>query len=213
MNGCHEILVTGLKALKVSLTEDKIEQLFQFIILLEKWNKTYNLTAVRNREDMVRLHLLDSLAIAPYIKGKRIIDIGTGAGLPGIPLAIARPELEFTLLDSNAKKTRFVLQAVLELKLNNVTVSHQRAENYYPEQAFHEIITRAFTNLPDMIQLTSHLLVKDGILFAMKGKISAPEIEQASAKHTITVIPVHVPGIDAERCLIKIKSLAQTEVR
>lgn len=211
MDACREILFSGLEALNLSLTEDKIGQLLHFIKLIEKWNKAYNLTAIRNREDMVRLHLLDSLAIVPYIKGKRVIDIGTGAGLPGIPLAIAMPQIEFTLLDSNAKKTRFVQQTVLELKLKNVSVYHHRAEDFYPEQPFNEIITRAFTNLSDMVQLTRHLLSKESVLLAMKGKALDSEMAQVSAKHT--VIPLRVPGIDADRCLIKIESLEQAEVR
>ena len=120
MEACRKILVSGLESLNLSLSDDKIEQLLGFIKLIEKWNKAYNLTAIRDREAMVRLHLLDSLAIVPFIEGKRVIDIGTGAGLPGIPLAIYFPEIEFVLLDSNAKKTRFVQQAILELKLKNV---------------------------------------------------------------------------------------------
>ena len=119
METCKKILISGLESLNLSLSENQIEQLLDFIKLLEKWNKAYNLTAIRDREAMVSLHLLDSLAITPYIEGKKIIDIGTGAGLPGIPLAIYFPEIEFTLLDSNAKKTRFVQQAILELKLKN----------------------------------------------------------------------------------------------
>jgi 16S rRNA (guanine527-N7)-methyltransferase len=210
MRDCHEILVSGLEALQLRLTEDQIAQLLNFIKLIEKWNKAYNLTAIRNREDMVSLHLLDSLAVAPYITGQRIIDIGTGAGLPGIPLAIIMPETVFTLLDSNAKKTRFVQQVILELKLKNVSVFHRRVEDFHPEQPFDEIITRAFTSLSDMIQLTRHLLDKDGALLAMKGKILEAELALISAKHT--VIPIFVPGIDAERCLIKIESLAQAEV-
>ncbi len=213
MGGCREILANGLEVLNLTLTADQIEQLLNFIKLIEKWNKAYNLTAIRNREDMVRLHLLDSLAIAPYITGKRAIDIGTGAGLPGIPLAITLPETEFALLDSNAKKTRFVQQVVLELKLKNVSVCHHRAEDYYPEQAFDQIITRAFTNLPDMVQLTGHMLSKEGVLFAMKGKMLEPEMDQLSSQYSVNVIPIHVPGIEADRCLIKIKPLEQAEVR
>ncbi len=132
MDACRKILIAGLESLRLSVDEDQVERLIGFIKLIEKWNKAYNLTAIRDREEMVRLHLLDSLAVLGFIKGRRVIDIGTGAGLPGIPLAICLPEIEFVLLDSNAKKTRFVQQAVLELKLKNVTVCHSRVEQYHP---------------------------------------------------------------------------------
>ncbi|MGZ8224746.1 MAG: 16S rRNA (guanine(527)-N(7))-methyltransferase RsmG, partial [Methylobacter sp.] len=173
-------------------------------------NKAYNLTAVRDREEMVRLHLLDSLAIIPYIEGKRVIDIGTGAGLPGIPLAVYLPETRFTLLDSNAKKTRFVQQAVLELKLKNVEVCHNRVEKYHPEKNFNTAITRAFAGLSDIVELTAHLLARDGVLLAMKGRRPDSELEQVSAKKT--VIPLRVPGVESERCLIRIQSLVEAKV-
>ena len=133
MEACRTILESGLTALNLPNTPEQIDQLLAFIKLIAKWNKAYNLTAVRNNEDMARLHILDSLAILPHIEGKRVIDIGTGAGLPGIPLAIFMPEVEFVLLDSNAKKTRFVQQVILELKLKNVSVLHSRVEDYQPE--------------------------------------------------------------------------------
>jgi 16S rRNA (guanine527-N7)-methyltransferase len=136
----------------------------------------------------------------PHIHGQSVIDIGTGAGLPGIPLAIYLPDIEFLLLDSNAKKTRFVQQVILELKLKNVHVIHSRAEDYQPEQGFDTIITRAFASLPDIIKLTAHLLSHNGILLAMKGQI--PQIELAQVNGT--VIPVKVPEVDAERCLVRI---------
>lgn len=207
MDATHNNLLSGLGALNLSPTETQIQQLLAFIKLIAKWNKTYNLTAIRTLDEMVSLHLLDSLAILPYIAGRRIIDIGTGAGLPGIPLAICLPGLDFTLLDSNAKKTRFVQQAVLELKLHNVTVCHQRVEDYQPEQLFDTVLTRAFTNLPDIIRLTAHLIGHAGILLAMKGQ--APEAELAQINAQTTVIPITIPGIAAQRCLVKIESPAQ----
>jgi 16S rRNA (guanine527-N7)-methyltransferase len=199
-------LQTGLDALALSLNEQQTQQLLAFIKLIEKWNKAYNLTAIKTQQAMVSLHLLDSLAINPYIQGNRVIDIGTGAGLPGIPLAIARPEMEFTLLDSNAKKTRFVQQAILELKLRNVRVIHDRVEAFRPEQKFDQIVSRAFTNLADMIQLTRHLLNEKGVLLAMKGKVQVAEMQHLAAE--FVVIPLQVPGVEADRCLIKIISLA-----
>lgn len=209
MEACRKILVSGLQSLNLSQAEDKIEQLLGFIKLIEKWNKAYNLTAIRNREDMVRLHLLDSLAIVPFIEGKRVIDIGTGAGLPGIPLAIYLPEIKFTLLDSNAKKTRFVQQVILELKLKNVSVWHNRVEQYHPEKSFDTVITRAFAGLSDIVELTAHLLNKDGVLLAMKGQI--PDVSKLESVKT-ELIPVNVPGISAERCLVKIQLINESEV-
>jgi len=209
MEACRKILVSGLKSLNLSLGDDQIEQLLDFIKLMEKWNKAYNLTAIRAREAMVRLHLLDSLAIVPFIEGKRVIDIGTGAGLPGIPLAIYFPEIEFVLLDCNAKKTRFVQQAIVELKLKNVGVCHNRVEDYHPEKSFDSVITRAFAGLSDIVDLTAHLLGKDGVLLAMKGQSpDIPKLESAK----ITLIPLSVPGIDAERCLVRIQLIKESEV-
>ena len=204
METCRKILVSGLESLNLSIDEDKVGQLLGFIKLLEKWNKAYNLTAIRDREAMVRLHLLDSLAIVPFIDGKRVIDIGTGAGLPGIPLAIYLPDIEFVLLDSNAKKTRFVQQAIIDLKLANVSVCHNRVEQYHPEKGFDTAITRAFASLSDIVQLTAHLLNKDGVLLAMKGQ--APDVPELESAIT-TLIPVNVPGITAERCLVRIQLL------
>lgn len=202
MDDCRDELVSGLSSLALPIEDSQLEQLLNFLLLIEKWNKAYNLTAIRNRQDMVALHLLDSLAIAPYISGRRAIDIGTGAGLPGIPLAIYMPEVSFTLLDSNSKKTRFVQQAVLELGLKNVSVCHSRVENYQPEQLYDVITTRAFAELSEIMKLTSHLLHKDGVLLAMKAQ--NPELELADARLNGSVITLKIPGIDAQRCLVKI---------
>ncbi|MDD5461015.1 MAG: 16S rRNA (guanine(527)-N(7))-methyltransferase RsmG [Methylococcales bacterium] len=210
MEVCRKILVSGLQTLNMALSKQQIDQLLDFIKLIEKWNKAYNLTAIHGKEDMVRLHLLDSLAIAPFIEGKRVIDIGTGAGLPGIPLAICLPETKFTLLDSNAKKTRFVQQAILELKLKNSVVYHQRVENYKSEQTFDTVITRAFASLSDIVKLTAHLLGKNGILLAMKGQ--NPEAELAQIAEIARVIPVQVPGCEAERCLVRISATDNTDL-
>jgi 16S rRNA (guanine527-N7)-methyltransferase len=206
MESCRRILETGLDTLQISWNEAQIGRLLAFLKLIEKWNKAYNLTAIRNLEDMARLHLLDSLAVLPYIKGERVIDIGTGAGLPGIPLAIFLPETSFTLLDSNAKKTRFVQQAVLELKLANVEVLHSRAEAFHPEQKFDAVITRAFAALPAILETTGHLLNERGVLLAMKGQ--NPRDELAAVKVKSSVIPLATPGVEAERCLVIIQNEA-----
>ena len=208
MDTCKKTLVAGLDELKLTLDENQIEQLLDFIKLLEKWNKAYNLTAIRNKEAMVSLHLLDSLAIVPFIEGKSVIDIGTGAGLPGIPLAIYFPDIHFTLLDSNAKKTRFVQQALLELKIKNVSVCHNRVEDYHPGHYFDTVITRAFASLTDIVAWTGHLINEQGVLLAMKGQSTdIPELEGAKT----TLIPINVPGIGAERCLVKIQLTKESE--
>ena len=208
MEVCRKILASGAASLNLNLTDAHLEQLLNFIKLIEKWNKAYNLTAIKNREDMAMLHILDSLAIIPYLEGTRVVDIGTGAGLPGIPLAICLPDIHFTLLDSNAKKTRFVQQVVLELKLKNVEVIHNRVENVHPEQGYDAVLTRAFAGLTDIVKLTAHLQAKDGVLLAMKGQIPDAELEGITA----TVIPISIPGADVERCLVRIQSLKQAEV-
>jgi 16S rRNA (guanine527-N7)-methyltransferase len=209
MERCREILTAGLEALPLTLTEIQVEQLLAFIKLLAKWNKAYNLTAIRKLEDMVALHLLDSLAILPHIHGQRVIDIGTGAGLPGIPLAICLPDVQFTLLDSNAKKTRFVQQAILELKLPNASVYHSRVEDYQPEVGFDTVTTRAFASLSVIIDVTRHLLAENGIVLAMKGQQLADELAQIN--QATTLIPIVVPGVEAERYVVRIQSTGNEE--
>ena len=196
-------LTAGLANFSLTLSEPQIASLLAFIQLIQKWNKAYNLTAVREPLEMVDLHLLDSLAILPHLPDGRIADIGTGAGIPGIPLAICRPDCHFTLVDSNSKKTRFVQQAMLELKLSNVEVVHARVEQLMPKMPFDAVLTRAFASLPDIVRLTGHLLAEDGVLLAMKGQTPSDELASVAGVHQ--VIPLHVPGIDAERCLIRIE--------
>lgn len=200
-------LASGIAELGLVACEERIDKMLLFLQLIEKWNKAYNLTAIRRAEEMVSLHLLDSLAAVPYVSGQRVIDVGTGAGLPGIPLAICLPEKDFVLLDSNAKKTRFVQQAVIELGLKNVTVCQERAEFYQPEPKFDVVVTRAFASLWDIVLLTSHLLTGTGTLLAMKGRVA--ESDTSGIEADCSVIPLNVPGLMAERCLVKIDSLAQ----
>ena len=199
----EKLLYDGLSAIHLSLSDEMVSKLLAFIDLIEKWNKTYNLTAIRYRQDMVNLHLLDSVAILPYLEGQRIMDVGTGAGLPGIPLAICRPDIAFHLIDSNAKKTRFVQQAILELKLPNVHVTHSRIEAFISEKKFDMVLTRAFASLPDIIELTQHVLGEKGVLLCMKGQVPQEELIGISANTTL--IPLNVPHIEAERCLVKIQ--------
>ena len=150
---------------------------------------------------MVSMHLLDSLAVLPYLHGHRIIDIGTGAGLPGIPLAIMSPEKSFFLLDSNGKKTRFIQQVVLELGIRNVQIIHSRVEEFKIQPKFDTIVVRAFAVVHDILDRTRHLLGKDGKVLALKGKFPGKEISQIS-NYECRIIPLQVPGIDAERHLV-----------
>ncbi|MCK4840933.1 MAG: 16S rRNA (guanine(527)-N(7))-methyltransferase RsmG [Methylococcales bacterium] len=203
MEHCRQILQQGLQSLNIPVSDKQLDTLLAFIKLIEKWNKAYNLTAVRNLEDMARIHILDSLAVLPYIEGKRIADIGTGAGLPGIPLAIFLPDVEFTLVDSNSKKTRFVQQAILELKLKNVNVIHSRVENIQADMLFSTVIMRAFASIQEIISLTSRLIDSSGILLAMKGQKPTDELNSISNEYSI--ISIKIPELEAERCLIRIK--------
>ena len=207
----NEILSKGLRQLNLAQSLDGKQQasLIKYVGLLDKWNKTYNLTAVRKPEHMVTRHLLDSLSICPYLRGNRLLDVGTGAGLPGIPLAIVFPQRHFTLLDSNNKKTRFVIQAVSELELSNVDVVQSRVEEFQSPELFNTIITRAYSAIGDMVKQTSHLLAKDGVFLAMKGINPITEIEELSSKYAVKQSHViKVPGLEEARHLLEIGTLS-----
>lgn len=192
-----QILKQGLKALHLQISH---ESLLEYLYLLDKWNQAYNLTAVKDIDAMVIRHLLDSLAITPWIQGPRVIDVGSGAGLPGIPLAILHPEWQFTLLDSNGKKVRFMLEAKRLLKLTNVDVIQSRAENFQSEQGFDTVTSRAFSDLNQMIHWTKHLPHAQGIWLAMKGRY--PEIELSTINRSYKVQTYTVPGLEEERCCV-----------
>jgi len=199
----HERLCQGLLELNLAASERQIEQLLRYVSLLKKWNQAFNLTAIDDTLEMVTLHLLDSLAIAPFVdKNGRHIDVGTGAGLPGIPLAIWYPEAKFTLLDSNSKKTRFLTQACHELKLNNVQVVHARAEEYQPNTLFDSVLSRAFSSLPLMLKVTQHLCAKGGCFLAMKGILPENELAKLSSHYSIRNQRLKLPFLSAERHLI-----------
>ena len=199
-------LQAGLQQLKLDCSSQQLEKLLQYLELLQRWNKAFNLTAIRDPLQMVRLHLLDSLAIHPHIQGvKSIIDVGTGPGLPGIPLAILNPQVNFTLLDSNGKKTRFLFQAINELKLPNASEINHRVEAYKPNQLFDAVISRAFSSISDMLNQCDHLISDQGCFLAMKGKKPDSELSQMTkAYKVVEVNEVNVPLIDSERHLIKI---------
>lgn len=183
-----------------------IDALSHYLCLMRKWNDTYNLTAITDPKKMVIYHLLDSLAISPYIMGESIIDVGSGAGLPGIPLAIVFPDKQVTLLDSNSKKTRFLNQVKLELNLKRVEVVHNRAENYQPLHCFDVVVTRAFSSIHAMLLATKHLCCEDGKFLAMKGVYPAEELSALPDGFVVeSVHRLNIPDLDAERHLICIK--------
>jgi 16S rRNA (guanine527-N7)-methyltransferase len=201
VNSSTQLLQNGLEQLGLEMA---INPLMTYLLLLQKWNKAYNLTAIRDLDAMITRHLLDSLAILPWIKGKRVLDIGSGAGFPGIPLALANPDLELVLLDSNGKKTRFLEEIKRTLQLNNVEIVQSRVENYHPSFDFDTLTSRAFSELAQMIKWTQHLISKNGIWLAMKGRI--PETELSSIHLPYQVNPYTVPGLDGERCCIIIEN-------
>ncbi|MBN3561954.1 16S rRNA (guanine(527)-N(7))-methyltransferase RsmG [Aliamphritea spongicola] len=190
-------------ALGLQLSDQQYNALLQYHALLVKWNKTFNLTAVRSPEEMITRHLVDSLSVLPHITAERLIDVGSGPGLPGIPLAICRPDLPVTLLDSNIKKSRFQFQAKAELKLDNVEVVHERVEKFQPEILFDGIISRAFASLQDMLSWTEHLCAPEGVFLAMKGMYPVEEIEQLPDHIRLhESLELSVPGTEGERHLL-----------
>jgi len=197
-----EELNRGILQLGLKIDEATQQKLLDYLALLVKWNKVYNLTAIRDPLQMVRYHLLDSLAVSPHLWPGRWLDVGCGAGLPGLVLAIVHPEWSFTLLDSNSKKTGFVQQAIIELKLQNVKVCCARVEDFQVTDKFDGIVSRAFTELGDFLKITRHLLAVQGGWVAMKG---LPEQELAGVPEDCVVervVPLVVPGLDAARSLV-----------
>ena len=196
-------LSQGLAAMDMRLDDQQQQRLLDFLALLNKWNRAYNLTAVREPGEMVSRQLLDSLSIASFINTDHLLDVGAGGGLPGIPLAIAFPERRFTLLDSNSKKTRFLTQSVLELGLDNVEVFHGRAEQYQPGKRFTQISSRAFTALENLVNWCGHLLAEDGQFLAMKGQFPDDEVAALPAPWQVqSSIPLQVPGTTGDRHLL-----------
>ncbi len=220
---CHERLCAGLEELSISLSEQKINLLLGYLQELHKWNKAYNLSAIRDPEAMVSRHLLDSLALVPYLqefvstynnKGFNdekihLIDVGTGAGLPGLLLAIVFPEINATLLDSNGKKTRFLFQTAVKLGLKNVFIENNRIEKFSPANKFAIVTSRAFASLEDMVNGSAHLLAEKGEFWAMKGIY--PETELVDCSHLARLSVAHklkIPECDGERHLIILKPVS-----
>jgi 16S rRNA (guanine527-N7)-methyltransferase len=200
-------LQRGITALKLKISPRDQQRLLDYLALVQKWNKVYNLTALREPEKMVSHHLLDSLAVVPHITSHHILDVGSGAGLPGIPMAIARGDWRVTLLDSSHKKAAFLKQAAIELKLPNITVCCERVEVWQPEQKFDLIISRAFSDLVEFVTLSRHLLHEGGIFAAMKGVYPHEEIAQLPSGYRLErVIPLKIPGLKTQRHLVMVKA-------
>jgi len=200
----RDLLVEGLHRMSLNLSDQMIDQLMAYLNLIEKWNRVYNLTAIRERDEMIKLHFLDSLSILNHLEMEHVLDVGSGAGFPGIVLAITKPELKVTVMDSVNKKTTFMQQVKSELSLTNLNVVNARVEDYQPTILFDGVITRAFSSIQNMLLMTQHTLQKNGAWLAMKSKDVKEELE-ALDQNQYTLISLEVPFINAERYLVKLK--------
>lgn len=196
------LLDEGLQTLGLSLPSSTRDQLIEFIALIKKWNQAYNLTAIHDLRSMLIQHVFDSLVIIPYLQGQRVLDVGSGAGLPGIPLALACSDLQLVLLDSNQKKTTFITHALLTLGIKNIQVINNRVESFHFEPCFDTIVTRATVSLKEFANKTRHLVCVGGQLLAMKGKYPQSELDEINAPAVI--YRLKVPKLDAERHLVLI---------
>jgi 16S rRNA (guanine527-N7)-methyltransferase len=198
-----EELKRGSDQLGISLSAETLDKLLDYLALLYKWNKIYNLTAVRDPQQMVSNHLLDSLAVIPYLWAGKWLDVGSGAGLPGLILAISKPEWQFSLLDSNSKRTSFVRQAIIELGVQNATVYCARVEQWQPTILFDGIVSRAYAELGNFLRSTRHLAAPQGRWAAMKGIVEEQELARMPKGCRVeNIIPIKVPGLQASRSLV-----------
>jgi 16S rRNA (guanine527-N7)-methyltransferase len=203
-------LSTYIAEMNLSVSEQQQKQLIGFVEMLNKWNKAYNLTAVRDPEQMLIRHVMDSLAVSPYLSGKRFIDVGTGPGLPGIPLAIINPDKEFVLLDSLGKRIRFQKQVQFELKINNISSIESRVEAYQPENKFDGVLSRAFASIEDMLTWCHHLPHENGVFYALKGQLNAEEMQAIPAGFKLLdTLVLKVPQLDEQRHLVKLVRIAE----
>ncbi|MGF1726485.1 16S rRNA (guanine(527)-N(7))-methyltransferase RsmG [Photobacterium nomapromontoriensis] len=187
----------------LTVTEQQIDQLVGFVAMLHKWNKAYNLTSVRDPNEMLVKHIMDSLVVSPHLEGERFIDVGTGPGLPGIPLAIMNPDKQFTLLDSLGKRIRFIRQAIFELKITNVTPVQSRVEEFQPEVGFDCVLSRAFASMNDMVSWCHHLPADSGCFMALKGQFDQQEVAELPDWCSVTEVKsLHVPELEGERHLV-----------
>jgi 16S rRNA (guanine527-N7)-methyltransferase len=199
-------LIADAARLGVTLAAPDAERMVSLLDELERWNRTYNLTAIVNRDEMVTHHLLDSLAVHPDLAGSAIADVGTGAGFPGLPLAIVNPERRFTLIDSNGKKVRFVSHAARTLGLGNVDAIHARVESLKPKHPFDTVLTRAFAPLPEMLDRVAPLTGQETVVLAMKGKWPQDELDAMPPGWQVAQSrDLMIPGLHEARCLIKVR--------
>lgn len=195
------LLAQGIASMSLALSDEVQQKLLAYMALLQKWNKVYNLTAVRDPLEMVTLHLLDSLSVLPYVNSKNLLDVGSGGGLPGVVLAICKPELQVTTIDTVQKKVIFMRQVKGELGLDNLTPVHARVEDFKPVAPFEIVISRAFSEIALFINLTKHLIAENGQWLAMKGVMPAVELEGLPLAPK-QVIALKVAELDAERHLL-----------
>ncbi|WP_439258956.1 16S rRNA (guanine(527)-N(7))-methyltransferase RsmG [Lonepinella sp. BR2930] len=212
MNNLQQTLAEKLEFLlkntALCLTDLQKTQLVQLVLLLHKWNKAYNLTSVRDPQDMLVKHIMDSLVVSPYLQGSGFIDVGTGPGLPGLPLAIINPDKQFYLLDSLGKRISFIRNAVRELGLTNIEPVLSRVEEFKPDHLFDGVLSRAFASLKDMTDWCHHLLSEKGLFYALKGQYNQDEVQQLSADFTVQqVIVLQVPELIGERHLVLVKKV------
>jgi 16S rRNA (guanine527-N7)-methyltransferase len=200
------ILEDSLKDSDLVVTQEKQLQLINYVLLMHKWNKTYNLTSVRDPRDMVIKHIVDSIAVAPFLDKIRYIDVGTGPGLPGIPLAIMCPDKQFVLLDSLGKRVRFMRQVAYELKIANIQPVQSRVEDFVPDVDIDGVLSRAFASLKDMLHWCQHLVDSHGVFIALKGQLPTNELEELPLGFILQeTIKLNVPGLDGERHIVNIK--------
>lgn len=211
MNQVETLLRQGVAGLRLALPAAAMDQLASYLDLLVKWNRVYNLTAIRDEAKLVSHHLLDSLAVVSHLPDGNLVDVGSGAGLPGIPIAISCPGRIVTLLDSNHKKAAFLKQAVAELGLATVRVVTERVETYRPAELFKTVISRAFSDLADFVRLAGHLCASDGVMIAMKGLHPDDEITQLPPSWTVKkTVRLEIPQLDASRHLVIMQPLSTT---
>ena len=200
-----QLLAEGIAELSLAVPLETQKRLLAYLELIVKWNRVYNLTAIRDIATMVSAHLLDSLAVAPHLSAQTVLDIGSGAGLPGVPLAMLRPHSRVTLLDGNQKKATFLRQAMIEFRLDNVEVVCERVEIWQSEPRFDLVISRAFSDLPEFVATAARFCKAGGTLAALKGVFPRAEIARLPARGAVReVLPLRVPGLKAERHLVLI---------